>query len=163
MFFFGPHDRQGIDDFRSSVHDSEGLAIWNGREEWLAVAASIRTPFRRVYSSMPTHAASGWCSVAELLLIIRISKPAMSAVRASGWSPLGDWGQGAVQLVEIPSKSESNDNIVAFIRNTLSRLTWNTAARIVCTGAGRHPWSPRRRSRQRRERALGRSQMSLHH
>ena len=35
MFFFGPHDRQGIDDFRSSVHDSEGLAIWNGREEWL--------------------------------------------------------------------------------------------------------------------------------
>jgi glucans biosynthesis protein len=28
--------------------------------------------------------------------------------------PVGDWGQGSVTLVEIPSNSEVNDNIVAF-------------------------------------------------
>ena len=29
---------------------------------------------------------------------------------------IGDWGKGMVQLVEIPAKSEDNDNIVAFWR-----------------------------------------------
>ena len=37
--------------------------------------------------------------------------------RPSLWiEPLGDWGEGAVQLVEIPSESEINDNIVAYWR-----------------------------------------------
>ena len=33
MFFFGPNDRGGVDDFRPAVHDSDGLAIQNGRGE----------------------------------------------------------------------------------------------------------------------------------
>ena len=28
--------------------------------------------------------------------------------------PLGDWGEGAVQLVEIPTDAEIHDNIVAY-------------------------------------------------
>ena len=37
--------------------------------------------------------------------------------RPSSWvTPKGDWGPGAVELVEIPSGRESNDNIVAFWR-----------------------------------------------
>ena len=35
MFFFGPNDRKDVDDFRPSVHDSDGLAIFNGRGEEL--------------------------------------------------------------------------------------------------------------------------------
>jgi glucans biosynthesis protein len=35
LFAFGPNDRVGIDDFRPAVHDSNGLAIWNGKGEWL--------------------------------------------------------------------------------------------------------------------------------
>src|SRR3981081_2260049 len=31
MFFFGPNDRIDVDAFRPSVHDSDGLAIFNGR------------------------------------------------------------------------------------------------------------------------------------
>jgi glucans biosynthesis protein len=49
--------------------------------------------------------------------------------------PKGDWGPGAVELVEIPSGRESNDNIVTFWRPTQGlsaghpasfayRLTW---------------------------------------
>jgi glucans biosynthesis protein len=35
--------------------------------------------------------------------------------RPSLWvEPIGDWGDGEVRLVEIPSKAETNDNIVAF-------------------------------------------------
>jgi len=37
--------------------------------------------------------------------------------RPSAWvEPKGDWGPGGVELVEIPSGRESNDNIVAFWR-----------------------------------------------
>ncbi len=37
--------------------------------------------------------------------------------RPSLWvEPIGDWGQGIVELVEIPSNREVNDNIVAFWR-----------------------------------------------
>jgi glucans biosynthesis protein len=37
--------------------------------------------------------------------------------RPSAWiEPRGDWGPGGVELVEIPSGRESNDNIVAFWR-----------------------------------------------
>ena len=37
--------------------------------------------------------------------------------RASAWiEPIGDWGQGVVELVEIPNDREINDNIVAFWR-----------------------------------------------
>jgi glucans biosynthesis protein len=30
--------------------------------------------------------------------------------------PLGEWGQGVVQLVEIPAESENNDNIISYWR-----------------------------------------------
>jgi glucans biosynthesis protein len=37
--------------------------------------------------------------------------------RPSLWvEPIGDWGEGAVTLIEIPSKEEIHDNIVAFWR-----------------------------------------------
>jgi glucans biosynthesis protein len=39
--------------------------------------------------------------------------------RPSAWvEPKGDWGPGGVELVEIPSGRETNDNIVAFWRPT---------------------------------------------
>jgi glucans biosynthesis protein len=43
--------------------------------------------------------------------------------------PKGDWGPGAVELVEIPSGRESNDNIVAFWRPTRG-LSPNQPARF---------------------------------
>ncbi|MCZ5911237.1 glucan biosynthesis protein, partial [Escherichia coli] len=36
-------------------------------------------------------------------------------LRPSAWiEPKGDWGKGKVELVEIPTADETNDNIVAF-------------------------------------------------
>jgi glucans biosynthesis protein len=75
--------------------------------------------------------------------------------RPSAWvEPLGDWGPGSVDLVEIPTDDETNDNIVAFWRpanpvragdafDFRYRLTWAgdgpTAvgvARVVSTQVG---------------------------
>jgi len=37
--------------------------------------------------------------------------------RPSLWAePIGDWGEGAVQLIEIPTKEEIHDNIAGFWR-----------------------------------------------
>ena len=36
------------------------------------------------------------------------------------YGPLGDWGQGSVQLLEIPNDSEVNDNILAYWRPKLA-------------------------------------------
>ncbi len=62
--------------------------------------------------------------------------------RPSAWiEPKGDWGKGTVDLVEIPTADETNDNIVAFwspekCRSLASRWT----SLIACTG----PWTKRR-------------------
>jgi glucans biosynthesis protein len=50
--------------------------------------------------------------------------------RPSAWvEPRGDWGPGGVELVEIPSGRESNDNIVVFWR-PVRGLTANQPARF---------------------------------
>ena len=35
MFYFGPNDRIGIDDYRGRVHNSGGLSMWRGGGEVL--------------------------------------------------------------------------------------------------------------------------------
>ncbi len=35
MYFFGENDRQGVDDYRPEVHDSDGMTIWHASGEWL--------------------------------------------------------------------------------------------------------------------------------
>ena len=84
--------------------------------------------------------------------------------RPSIWvEPVGDWGEGAVQLVEIPTEDETNDNIVAYWQpkrqikggDTLEfsyRLYWQNdephppanLGRVVATriGAGGVPGQP---------------------
>ena len=58
--------------------------------------------------------ASDWCSDRGNKAIFRISMHSMNAGPAPGSTPKGEWGAGAVELVEIPSGRETNDNIVAF-------------------------------------------------
>jgi periplasmic glucans biosynthesis protein len=65
--------------------------------------------------------------------------------RPSAWiEPQGDWGKGTVDLVEIPTADETNDNIVAFwspdvclSRSSLStlsyRLHWTRWTKPPCT------------------------------
>ena len=49
--------------------------------------------------------------------------------------PLGEWGQGSVQLIEIPSDSEQNDNIIAYWRPRAA-----LAANSETTVAYRQAW-----------------------
>ena len=63
--------------------------------------------------------------------------------RPSAWiEPGPNWGAGAVSLIEIPTESETNDNIIAFWRpkdpipagkpwETSYRIRWNERPRIL--------------------------------
>jgi glucans biosynthesis protein len=116
MFSFGPNDRGGIDDFRPAVHDSDGLAIWNGRGEWLW--RPLTNPETLQLSEFIDDNPRGF----GLLQRHRdfgdyLDLEAQYHRRPSLWmEPIGHWGSGAVQLVEIPSKTEYHDNIVVFWR-----------------------------------------------
>jgi periplasmic glucans biosynthesis protein len=114
MFYFDLNGREEVDDWRPEVHDSDGLLILNGRGErlWRPLA----NPNKLQISSFMDAAPLGFG------LMQRNRDPnayqdfeSHYDRRPSLWvEPVGDWGRGAVVLVEIPSDSEINDNIVTF-------------------------------------------------
>ena len=83
-----------------------------------AVAARSPTPVRSrsAPSSTRPPAASDSCSAPGTFSHYQ-DLEARYERRPSLWiEPIGDWGEGMVQLVEIPTKSEIHDNIVAYWR-----------------------------------------------
>jgi glucans biosynthesis protein len=155
MFFFGPNDRIGVDDFRPSVHDSDGLAIYNGRGEQLW--RPLNNPRDLQISDFSDLNPRGFGLMQRTKnfsayqdLESRFEK------RPSLWAePIGDWGEGSVQLMEIPTKEEIHDNIASFWHpkaplpaksehNFTYRLHWGVngsnkaqpLARFVRTGIG---------------------------
>jgi periplasmic glucans biosynthesis protein len=116
MFVFGPNDRVDIDDVRTAVHDSDGLAIWNGKEEWLW--RPLIHPEMLQISEFVDDNPRGFGLLQRHRAFTDYHDPeAQYERRPSLWiETIGYWGSGAVQLVEIPSKTDYHDNIVAFWR-----------------------------------------------
>jgi periplasmic glucans biosynthesis protein len=116
MFFFGPSNRHNVDDFRPAVHDSDGMAIYNGRGEelWRPLAnprdlqiSTFSDLNPRGYGLMQRQKNfSGYQDLESSF-----------EKRPSLWAePIGDWGEGSVQLIEIPTQEEIHDNIAGFWR-----------------------------------------------
>ncbi|MEQ1888196.1 MAG: glucan biosynthesis protein G [Alphaproteobacteria bacterium] len=116
MFLFNASDRVGIDDFRPAVHDSSGLSIRNGQGEWLW--RPLSNPATLQYSVFMDHSPRGFGLMQRERRFENFEDlEAHYERRPSVWiEPIGDWGPGAVHLVEIPSRSEVNDNIVVYWR-----------------------------------------------
>lgn len=114
MYLFGENSKSKFDDHRPEVHDSDGLLVWNGNDEWLWRPLDNSKYLR--LSSFADNNPKGFG------LMQRDRNPAhymdfeaMYEQRPSVWvEPLDNWGKGVVQLVEIPSIQEIHDNIVAF-------------------------------------------------
>jgi len=116
MYFFGANDRGGVDDFRPEVHDSDGLAIQNGRGEQLW--RPVSNPSELQVSAFVDNNPRGF-GLMQRQRDFRAYEDleARYEKRPSAWvEPIGDWGEGAVHLVEIPTSTEINDNIVTFWR-----------------------------------------------
>jgi glucans biosynthesis protein len=116
MFFFDANNRAGFDDYRGAVHDSHGLSMLSGKGEHIWRA--LNNPKTLQISAFGDAGPRGLGLVQrERNFLDYQDLEAVYEKRPSLWvEPLGDWGVGAVTLVEIPSDREVNDNIVAFWR-----------------------------------------------
>ena len=116
MFVFGPQWRPGVDDFRSAVHDSEGLQMVTGRVERLW--RPLTNPRQVQISAFLDAGPKGFGLVQRRRDFQHYQDDeARYEMRPTGWvQPVENWGPGAVVLVEIPTEYEFNDNIVAFWR-----------------------------------------------
>jgi len=114
MFFFGPNDRKDVDDFRPSVHDSDGLAIANGRGEELW--RPLHNPRDLQISSFSDLNPRGF-GLMQRQRDFQAYQDLESNFerRPSLWvEPIGDWGEGSLKLLEIPTTEEVHDNIAGF-------------------------------------------------
>lgn len=160
MFFFDADDRRGVDDFRPAVHDSDGLLMVTGRGETLW--RPVTNPSDLQLSAFADTNPRGF-GLLQRNTDFRHYEDLEAAYerRPSAWiEPIGDWGDGTVQLVEIPTDEEIHDNIVAFWRpkaplkakseyTKTYRLHWRSGdqpggglARAVQTRAGAAPRRP---------------------
>jgi len=118
MFYYGENDRRAVNDWRPEIHDSDGLAMWTGAGEWI---------WRPLTNPAQTHLNSYFDDNPRGFGLSQRDRnfdhyqddgvyydrrPSLWVEPKPGSS--GGWGKGAVQLVEIPTPDETNDNIVVF-------------------------------------------------
>jgi glucans biosynthesis protein len=116
MFFFGPKSRARIDDYRDAVHDSSGLQMVTGAGE--RIWRPLDNPLTLQFSAFSDHDPQGFgLTQRERAFTHYEDSEARYERRPSAWvAPSNAWGRGSVVLVEIPTDTEFNDNVVAFWR-----------------------------------------------
>lgn len=164
MFSCGTNDRRMCNTYHPQIHDSDRLAMWTGKGEW--IARPLNNPQRLTFNSFSDENPRGF----GLLQLDHDFSDYQDVIgwynkRPSLWvEPVGQWGKGAINLMEIPTTGETLDNIVCFWQpetpvkagNTLSfeyKLYWSSLppvesslARVGATrtGIGGFPegWAP---------------------
>lgn len=113
MFFTGENDRRSFDDYRSELHDSDGLMIHSGSGEW--IWRPLRNPRQQANSSFVERNVRGFGLMQRDRTFEHYQDLELHyQIRPSYWvEPEGEWGEGVVELIEIPTTDETNDNIVA--------------------------------------------------
>jgi glucans biosynthesis protein len=116
MFLFDANDRMRFDDWRAAVHDSGGLQLHTGHDEM--IWRPLTNPRDLQISSFQDTSPRGFGLIQRRRAFLDYQDlESRYEKRPSLWvEPIGDWGQGVVELVEIPSDREVNDNMVAFWR-----------------------------------------------
>ena len=114
MFLYGENQPSVGDAFRPEVHDSDGLSIASGNGEWIwrpltnpkrLLVTSFALPLVHGYGVMQRDRAFGSYEDLE----------ARYDLRPSLWvEPTSKWGAGRVELVQLPTPDETNDNIAAY-------------------------------------------------
>lgn len=114
MFWHGKHNRNVALDWRPEVHDSNGLALWTGQGE--RIWRPLNNPSGVQTSSFFDVNPKGFGLLQRERRFDRYQDDGVYYdQRPSLWvEPTSNWGEGAVQLVEIPTKDEVHDNIVAY-------------------------------------------------
>jgi glucans biosynthesis protein len=154
MFWYGENSGSTRGDWRPEVHDSDGLALWTGAGE--RIWRPLADPPRIITNAFADQDPKGFGLVQRDRNFEDYQDDSLFYDRRpSLWvEPLSGWGKGAVNLVQLPTVSEREDNMVAFwtpqqkivagaVINARYRLHWGTDApvagdvgRIVATRVG---------------------------
>lgn len=115
MFYYGENTGRPVGEWRPQVHDSDGLLIHDaGSGEWLW--RPLVNPSRLKLSYLQVNRLGGFGLIQRDTAFHQFEDAeARYDLRPSAWvSPRPGWSNGEVVLVEIPTNSETNDNVVAF-------------------------------------------------
>jgi len=114
MFLFGGNQPSKVPNYRPALHDSEGLSIHAANGEWLW--RPLNNPKHLAVSNFSVENPRGFGLLQRQREFSQFEDLDDNyQKRPSAWiEPSGDWGKGTVDLVEIPTADETNDNIVAF-------------------------------------------------
>jgi len=115
MFLYGENDgSRHFDDYRPQVHDSDGLMSETGHGQWLW--RPLANPRElRVNRFIDENPRGFGLIQRERGFVHYEDAESEYQTRPSYWvQPLGSWGKGGVELVEIPSDEEIHDNMVAY-------------------------------------------------
>lgn len=115
MFYYGDNTARPIGEWRRQVHDSDGLLIHNGLSgEWLW--RPLLNPKTLQMDAFATENVRGFGLLQrDNAFRDYLDTEAHYQNRPSAWvEPQGNWGQGQVMLVQLPTPDETNDNIVLF-------------------------------------------------
>ncbi len=113
MFFVGENDRRISTDFRPEMHDSDGLLIQSGTGEW--IWRPVRNPAKLEASFFLDKNVRGFGLLQRDRNFEHYQDLDLAyELRPSYWvEPKGNWGEGRIALIELPTNDESNDNLVA--------------------------------------------------
>ena len=114
MYLFGANQPSKVLNYRRELHDSSGLAIHAGNGEW--IWRPLNNPKHLSVSNFAVENPRGFGLLQRGRDFSHYEDLDDNYhKRPSAWiEPQGDWGKGSVDLVEIPTADETNDNIVAF-------------------------------------------------
>jgi glucans biosynthesis protein len=114
MFYSGTTTTRPAGDFRPEVHDSDGLMVTGGAgsTSW----RPLMNPDRTQVTQWPVGALGRFGLVQRERGFDRyLDREALYHRRPSVWvEPVGDWPEGVVELLEIPTRTEAADNINAY-------------------------------------------------
>lgn len=159
MFLHGAAHRRVRNDYRLAVHDSEGLAILNGNGE--RIWRPLTNPRLLQVSAFVDKNPKGFgLAQRDRSFASYEDLEAHYERRPTAWvEPKGNWGEGFVELIEIPTDEAIHDNIVAYWKPAKGiapgrpyefsyRLYWGDT--VPVTGAGARVRKTRRGSTGRK-------------
>lgn len=116
MYLKGPMHGAVSDDFRPRVHDTDVLMVENGAGEqlWRPVANPTEVETSSFADDGPV--SFGLYQTQRRFEAFEDTESRYHDRPSAVVTPRGDWGEGSVMLVEIPTGDEFLDNIVAFWR-----------------------------------------------
>ncbi|MBN8998695.1 MAG: glucan biosynthesis protein D [Rhizobiales bacterium] len=114
MYWYSETIRKRAIDWRPEIHDSDGLAMWNGAGERIWRPLN-NPPFVSTNSFLDNDIRGFGLLQRDRDFSHFQDDGVFYDRRASVWiEPRGQWGKGQVQLVEIPTDREYDDNIVVY-------------------------------------------------